>query len=719
MSSSLNTAEVYTFWKLIHTYKIVIPIIQRDYVQGLDNSRAIEVREKFLNQLFRSLHERQPVLLDFIYGTTDEEQYFAPLDGQQRLTTLYLLHWYVVLRENKMKEYHQIFEKFSYETRQHSKQFFEFLTTIQKIDFNKETISQQLKNEATFFERWLMDPTVQSSLVMLDAIHQKYQQPILNHLESDTIQFYFIDLDKFNLEDSLYIKMNARGKPLTIFEIFKARLQGYIQESQAIPMKQVEDFFIQIDTKWTDLLWRYAKKEYDIAFYQLIKTMLANQVASQSASTEILDVFLKKNDIALLDTDLKTAKLNASDWMQEMALFLNKFEQLISLADAQLIDVEALFQRNLSDQVTYTERIQLYSLVIYVKYAQQLQADSLNKWLRYVRNVTENTLYNNVSEYRLSIIALYNLKDYVDNIDAHLASGNMKLEGFYQSQIQQEIDKAMLKALDSNWKPLIEKVEDYPYFLGEISFLLKFSDIADNTIYRVIDHQDRQKSFLQYFEKAKRIFGEKSLKVSSTLLSRALLCIGDYLLKIGRNHTFLRDNFDRDYSWKRYLREENVCYLKEILDALDVSPVDKTLNDIIANFTGDDWRTDFILYPKIIKEYCGENRNIRKLDDGVILLLKTNATNGYCAEYRTYSLYLQSLKKFGDLNIEYIHSVGADYANKYMLINDEYGITYNAVKFVIERYNEVKQEWTLVQEIDTVAEVFNWLEKLNKQLVKV
>ncbi len=100
-------------------------------------------------------------------------------------------------------------------------------------------------------------------------------------------------------------------------------------------------------------------------------------------------------------------------------------------------------------------------------------------------------------------------------------------------------------------------------------------------------------------------------------------------------------------------------------------------------------------------------------------MLKTNATNGYCAEYRTYSLYLQSLKKFGDLNIEYIHSVGADYANKYMLINDEYGITYNAVKFVIERYNEVKQEWTLVQEIDTVAEVFNWLEQLNKQLVKV
>ena len=37
------------------------------------------------------------------------------------------------------------------------------------------------------------------------------------------ITFQLLKLDEFGLSDDLYIKMNARGKPLTNFETFKAR----------------------------------------------------------------------------------------------------------------------------------------------------------------------------------------------------------------------------------------------------------------------------------------------------------------------------------------------------------------------------------------------------------------------------------------------------------------------------------------------------------------
>ena len=79
---------------------VCIPIIQRDYAQGSEEEK--EVRKDFLQAILAALVKPEgdpslPFNLDFIYGTVEEEKRFLPLDGQQRLTTLFLLHWYLVL----------------------------------------------------------------------------------------------------------------------------------------------------------------------------------------------------------------------------------------------------------------------------------------------------------------------------------------------------------------------------------------------------------------------------------------------------------------------------------------------------------------------------------------------------------------------------------------------------------------------------------------------
>ena len=73
--------------------KIVIPIIQRDYAQGRKDPEVERVRNRFLDALHRAVTEK-PLTLDFIYGDIDANGVMTPLDGQQRLTTLFLLHWY-------------------------------------------------------------------------------------------------------------------------------------------------------------------------------------------------------------------------------------------------------------------------------------------------------------------------------------------------------------------------------------------------------------------------------------------------------------------------------------------------------------------------------------------------------------------------------------------------------------------------------------------------
>ena len=78
---------------------IEIPIIQRDYAQGRKTKSVQRIRERFLNVLYDALTEKtDPVQLDFIYGSVVDKK-FIPLDGQQRLTTLFLLHWYIAKHE--------------------------------------------------------------------------------------------------------------------------------------------------------------------------------------------------------------------------------------------------------------------------------------------------------------------------------------------------------------------------------------------------------------------------------------------------------------------------------------------------------------------------------------------------------------------------------------------------------------------------------------------
>ena len=90
------TSEKLTFRELIHKHKVEIPIIQRDYAQGRDGKA--DIRTNFLNALLEVINDKY-LELDFIYGSV-KNSVLQPLDGQQRLTTLFLMHWFIALKEN-------------------------------------------------------------------------------------------------------------------------------------------------------------------------------------------------------------------------------------------------------------------------------------------------------------------------------------------------------------------------------------------------------------------------------------------------------------------------------------------------------------------------------------------------------------------------------------------------------------------------------------------
>lgn len=114
--------------------------------------------------------------LDFVYGKVDSG-IFIPLDGQQRLTTLFLIHWYLTLKENKLNDKNKnILLKFSYETRTSSQDFFKNLIE-QNIVYTQSnrTISDTIVDSKWYFLSWKLDPTVTAVLNILDKIHNKFK----------------------------------------------------------------------------------------------------------------------------------------------------------------------------------------------------------------------------------------------------------------------------------------------------------------------------------------------------------------------------------------------------------------------------------------------------------------------------------------------------------------------------------------------------------------
>jgi hypothetical protein len=385
---NIESGERLSFYKLFKEkgYKIVIPIIQRDYAQGRKSEK--EVRDTFLDALFNYLDDNKPNRdLDFIYGTLNEDEgviNFIPLDGQQRLTTLFLLHWYLYQisdDEEKTVDFKNSLIKngksmFTYETRTSSGDFCDVLMgadlNINELlvsDKNeKNSLSKTIKNCPWYYLTWEYDPTIQAMLIMLDAIHEKFsnKKEYFNRLlitDKPIITFLFLNLKEYNLTDDLYIKMNSRGKPLTSFENFKAKFEQYLASintkrtfklifkdngNEVEKNASLKEYFSHnIDTKWTNLFWQYRKLQnrsnsqidntFDDELMNFIRVIFTNQY------TVTLNLSSKEKDNTLeylLGTQIAKKRTDYSE-----VISFNKYQKLGVISTDSILALIDIFDK--------------------------------------------------------------------------------------------------------------------------------------------------------------------------------------------------------------------------------------------------------------------------------------------------------------------------------------------------------------------------------------
>lgn len=460
---------------------ITIPLIQRDYAQGRKNEEII--RNRFIKSIFSALSNNEILELDFIYGSISKLNnlnYFQPLDGQQRLTTIYLLCWYIAnrelsddVRENELNK----LKRFSYETRTSSTLFCQKICNISFIGNPKSFIEESY----WFHEEYKSDPTVIAMLEMLEKIHVTYsdinknEEGYFNRLSN--LKFYVLPLDGFNLSDELYIKMNDRGKQLSYFENFKADFINWMKSENNNDYDKFNDIVVykdmsmpvylkiasKLDNAWSDYFWEKSIKnaadseidssKLDAYFLNFINNFLLSElIAKDTSKIEDTDLF----------NFLYSSQSNVyKDWSNYNKLLdyniINRLETFID----KLIKYKNVIKTNLSPswksdfmwfiddlEINQINRILFHAIYKYIL-NNEVSERNLKEWIRVVWNIINDPDIRSIPVMVSVIRVIDNMVIYSEAILENLVENSLddlidNLDGnFLQYQLIEEKRKAI------------------------------------------------------------------------------------------------------------------------------------------------------------------------------------------------------------------------------------------------------------------------------------
>lgn len=666
-----------TFYQLFSDkgYKVEIPLIQRDYAQGRDMPKEEQIRESFLSTLYNHLRDGNNINLDFVYGNletrVDGTEIFIPLDGQQRLTTLFLLHWYLA---NKDGNYHELEKhlvsnnksRFTYETRTSSREFcnelivknIEFKQLVMPREATDDTPSKMIKDSSWYFNAWDNDPTIKAMLKMIDAIDEQFRNSEgyfakLIDKNNPIITFQFMNLNEFSLTDDLYIKMNARGKLLTDFEIFKAWLQGFVANNDWKIMDiNGRDWIHRLDQEWTDLFWQHrgSDNNIDTPFLNLFKSIGMYTVAMVMQPSYGR---LEERDAQTITRFNEYRFISPAEYESLSCFDKETLERCFRLLD---YFVKETNQRNyflkFIGRENYTERVFNYAYLLFATEDPSGKnfSDSQNMaiWLRIAGNLVRNTIIDAPVDFVRAIQSLTELwkevKKSVGAVDKWVlnAISGMDAEDivfFKGEQCAEEILKAKLIIKDSNWEARLRNAEEHPYFFGQVGFLLDY--VNEGSEYNMTE-------FDNYLNKASQLFNDQILTHKDCLLERALLAKGDYLISVGSNKGYCLPDHGtlrlREENWRKVFRDKKrTVILKNLINDLDSSSIDDSLRKVIQSAQGlEEWRQLIVECPEAIR-ICHERRVQFDWTGGIYPLTKTTMRS-YHYELRTLHFYHRILK---------------------------------------------------------------------------
>ena len=671
---------------------ILIPRLQRDYVQG---SRKSAVISPFLDSLIEKDCD-----LNYIYGY-EEGGCFVPVDGQQRLTTLWLLYLYLYARSHNTKEF-RVHMKFA--SREYAGDFcerlHEHLEELLSRVSSTQSLDEVIIDQNWFIRSWLNNSTVSNMLGTLKLINQKINfdnfSEIWNRLvesQIPSVTFAFLQMDESNgLDDDIYIKMNGRGRKLSEFENLKSWMD---EKVSSLPF--ADEWKNNMDNAWTDLFWQNRNIEQEhpeeiddeqlfffynlLVLYHIQSGSLQHTIASIRENEQylfeellvLLDLNAKADDTEVTDSIFERL-LKASNipliWFERLRLMPEEFFDFAINGTRRIVSEARRFNNmNLyigEDPNNTTKPIYQISMcagsldrtlpLFYALLSYQEGKTSLFDWMRVIRNLILGTPITKENIARiLKSIHSYAASCKDNDIYELLSAHNLSVEGsgFYRSQFEEETFKAEWIVDNKEWAQLFNTIEGTSFCRGTIGFIF----------YYLPEHRNKQ-IFKEYSTIIHLMFGQSGVRynIREYNLQRSLMCFtshygfgyssgGKWKFMSSREewHKFLNDS--KEYEGQPHnnsmkmliarlyegLKERvDICnYREEFCDDINAI-MSSIIADTLESDAIKDWRYFFIKYPDI---WSSMGRSMcRWINDFDIYVLGSSQwRNGNIRELRSFA----------------------------------------------------------------------------------
>lgn len=661
--------------------KIIIPSIQRDYIQPLNDT----IINGFVEVLVKAYANGETKDLNYLYGINDVAGNFIPIDGQQRLTTLWLLHLYVAARLG-----YRLNTTIEYQTRDISGDFCNALSDkLVSLNFELPKISDEIKDANWFIGCWEESVTVKSILICLDVIHRilEIEKVALNSLwanmnagENSSVRFAFHNLT--DLGKDIYVKMNSRGKALTQFENLKSwlddKLKGlckkYIDQHTFVVIFY-NSWRVEMDNDWTDFFWRNRNKsasfpeEIDDSQLRLFYTMAyviwaqkdyksrgqmslykdmdfdEEKILSRMRNSIVDIPIYELNRLDIFNEEFFLFAKRAINGLIKLEPFLNdciqanteeeKFSKVYfwELPDIPLKFIYQLLLSEKDEKIAYPKMALAASLLYFA--SEGIDSSALLEWMRFSRNIVNNTRIDSENIHNV----LSALKKWAKQLKIK-GWNNFIKELQYHSGINQfQIDEEKSKADWLNQYPecanSLYRLENHRFFFGRIVFLLTFikKQIVE-------DSSEKGNLFNSYAQMLFKLFDNdgpnrnlngEDLR-SGHRFHRAILALSEYHgYGVSSGSNWVLSNTKED--WRKYLEDfdyddngnpHNVGLIR-LLSELKVHNENEYSVIIrkIIHAQKDkvlDWRHDLICYHDLW-DYM-ESKNIRFDGNNKVFLIK-------------------------------------------------------------------------------------------------
>lgn len=609
--------------ELLKEEELIIPEIQRDYVWG-DNELVIK---RFINNI-KNMKDNEELDIGFFYSYKIYENFNALIDGQQRITTLILLSWYVGVDNTKLNN-------FKFKVRENSNNFLEKLleqksSEISAIDGKK--ISDKIKNSIWYKRIWDNDPTVKSILNALDIIDKELdneKENIKNKI--DNIKFSCIEAGDRRLETE-YILLNKRGVNLTNSEQLKAILTEDIENKNEWLEKWEKD--------WQDILWECKGENiyntdniWNAVLYWVRDIyVIENNICKDNDKEKINYDF----DLIGIEKENKEKVLKILDWIIPVLETINyKFDIIQKECKFVIDDIESKIQgkvgANKEYSLTIKEKALFYSILYLINNInikdKNIQLDTIIEFILKTHNIyigegTAEEIKRNIAKYNTmeirgrdsfegipktitiniaefsgifhEIIELEKIRIFRNLIqNSNITASNLhnvvnslkkfnnnvyklgELEGLNKEQQEEEALKLEIFEKYEEYKNIIIEIENNNLFKGKIKkILLLFLSIKEkdeklNDNYKLKDFYKNKKDILIKLLENKNIEFQNLFNIYKELNSNKNNVWGELLLE----EDVYKSN--KNYIW--LISNEEYAFLKLVY--LNIINIDKNISD--------------------------------------------------------------------------------------------------------------------------------------------